>query len=382
MTKRAIAGINIEGVLANVIASTQPTFKWVDPRTLLVDEEYQRGLSERSVRLIRKIVTNWDWARFKPPVVAHTDEGDEVLDGQHTAIAAASHPGIDLIPVMEVVAIDRADRARAFVGHNRDRLGISATQMHFSAVAAGDDDAVTINQVCARIGVILLKNSPPKSVFKPRESMAISAIGKLVTRRGAMGARKVLQVLAEAECAPISSDGIKAVEAIMYEPDMAGQVQGEDLTATVLKMGADADREAGVFAATHRVPAWRGLATVWFRNTRKRRKSGGPDESAELGGGGDMYPEDRLHRNTHKAAPVSALPPADPRGMPAGLVRVVSPAEMLFPADDPTSALIKALATNNFSDDEVMRRVNSRRAPAEWITAETVARVLGREAPA
>jgi hypothetical protein len=39
-------------------------------------------------------VANWDWRRFKPPVVARTATGLEVIDGQHTAIAAASHPDV------------------------------------------------------------------------------------------------------------------------------------------------------------------------------------------------------------------------------------------------------------------------------------------------
>lgn len=80
-----------------------------------------------------------------------------MIDGQHTAIAAASHPDIALIPVMVVEAVDQAERAGAFIGHNRDRLNITPMQMHYAAVAAGDEDALTVEQVCARAGVKILR---------------------------------------------------------------------------------------------------------------------------------------------------------------------------------------------------------------------------------
>src|SRR4051812_39902397 len=79
-------------------------FEDVDPTRLYVDDQYQRALSRKSHALIRKIVANWDWGRFKPPVVAEEEYGFDVIDGQHTAIAAASHPGITKIPVMIIEA--------------------------------------------------------------------------------------------------------------------------------------------------------------------------------------------------------------------------------------------------------------------------------------
>lgn len=263
----------VPGVEPNAITTAEPRFEWVDPRSLLVDEAYQRNLSERSVSLIRKIVGSWDWARFKPPVVA--DQGDgvfEVIDGQHTAIAAASHPTIERIPVMIVEALDQAARASAFVGHNRDRIALTVTQMHAAAVAAGDEDAVTLEQVCERAGVRVLKNPPGNGAFKPRETLAVSSIKALINRRGAMRARQVLQVLAEAECAPISASGIKAVEMLLHDQEYAGQVVAADLTTTIRAMGAAAEQEAKVFAAAHNVPLWRALGITLYRGGRRGRK--------------------------------------------------------------------------------------------------------------
>src|SRR6185437_3072554 len=119
------------------IPTDPPMVEWMAPTDLLVDDAYQRGLGPKSVDLIRRIVEHWDWRRFKPPIVAWTEAGFEVIDGQHTAIAAASRPDIAKIPVMVVVATAMTDRAQAFVGHNRDRLNVSPMQLHHAMVAAG-----------------------------------------------------------------------------------------------------------------------------------------------------------------------------------------------------------------------------------------------------
>lgn len=270
--KRPIASMVFPATEPGVVVASTPEFRWVDPGSLLVDEAYQRELSRGSIDLIRKIYGGWDWNRFKPPVVAETAAGLEVIDGQHTAIAAASHPNIDQIPVMVVAAAEIADRAKAFVGHNRDRLALSQVAIHYASVAAGDEDAMTVQQVCERAGVKLLKFPPSNGEFRPGDTMAIVAIRALVNRRGAMKARVVLQVLAEARCAPVRSDGIKAVEVLLSDPEYKDQVQAADLTSALMRLGPDAEREARVFAAAHKVQVWRGLVVVLFREARRGRR--------------------------------------------------------------------------------------------------------------
>lgn len=271
MAKRTVRAIQIAGIVPNEVTAAMPHVLIVDPATLLIEDDYQRSLSTGSVKLIRKIVSGWDWARFKPPVVAQTDDGLEVIDGQHTAIAAATHPMIKLIPVIVVEAAAMEDRARAFVGHNKDRLNITSQQMHFSAAAAGDEDAMTLNQVCERAGIKVLKNPPSAGVFKPCETLAIEALSKLINRRGAQKSRQILEVLANAHMAPIAANYIKAVDAMMSEPEYS-DVMPEDITTTLIRMGPDAERDAKVFAASHNIQTWRGLIVVLYKNTRKRRK--------------------------------------------------------------------------------------------------------------
>lgn len=270
--RREIRRMELPQLTVAAIAGAPPVFEWVDPASLLVDQKYQRELSQRSITLIRRIVAAWDWRRFKPPVVARTEGGLEVIDGQHTAMAAASHPDITTIPVMLVEAAEMAQRAQAFIGHNRDRLGITPMQMHFAALAAGDPEASTLAQVCERAGVTVLKSTPAAGVFKPGDTVAVSGITALINRRGAMRARQVLEVLAKAHCAPVSAGGVKAVEMLLHDPEYVGQVEADAITSALLALGDAAEQQAKVFAAAHNVPVWKALGVTLFRKARRGRR--------------------------------------------------------------------------------------------------------------
>jgi hypothetical protein len=266
---RLTAAISLDGLTPAELTGAPPRFEWVDPKTLQVAEAYQRALSERSVTLIRKIISRWDWTKFKPPVVAETDAGLEVIDGQHTAIAAASHPGIASIPVMVVHAPELKNRASAFVGHNKDRLNLTPTQIHIAAVQAQDEDALVVEQVCRDAGVNVLKAQPGKGLFKPGDTMAVQVISRLVIDRGTARATEILVALRGAEMAPISAAAIKAADMLLSDPEYAGQVGVEVITLTLRRLGDRAEQEARVFAATHRVPIWKALGITIFRNRRR-----------------------------------------------------------------------------------------------------------------
>ena len=135
---RAIKPIPLIGLTVKDISSYPPRFDWADPKTLLVEDEYQRRLTKRSITLIRKIAVGFDWLHIKPPVCARGAGAKLcVVDGQHTAIAAASR-GVAKIPVMIVEAPEMARRARAFVAHSTDRLNVTPLRLFASRLAAGD----------------------------------------------------------------------------------------------------------------------------------------------------------------------------------------------------------------------------------------------------
>lgn len=269
---RRITPIEIKGIAPNQPQGEHPILRWVDPSSLLVDESYQRNLSKRSMVLIRQIVSHWDWRRFKPPIVAETEAGLEVIDGQHTAIGAATHPDIPEVPVIVVKAEERATRAGAFIGHNRDRISITSTQMYFAALTAGDEDAQTVQQVCERSDVTVLKHPPAAAEFHPGETMAVAAISRVIGRRGVIKAREVLQVVRAAELAPVSAAAIRATEYLLFDPEFAGQIEPGEITMILMAMGDLLESEAKLFAATHKVAYWRAFAAVVFRR-RKRPSS-------------------------------------------------------------------------------------------------------------
>ncbi|MDX6806345.1 DUF6551 family protein [Terrihabitans rhizophilus] len=270
---RPIAAVSAATIEPGVIGGAKPIFEWVEPASLLVDETYQRNLSEKSIRLIRRIVAGWDWNRFKPPVAVITDNGLELIDGQHTSIAAATHPDVHQIPVMIVEAADRADRAAAFLGHNRDRLNVTAPQMHVAAVTAGENHAVAVDRICRAIGIEVLRTQP--KTFRPRQTIAVSAITALVKARSEEIAVRVLVVLANALVAPIRGDQVKAVDLLLTDEQFAPEIAEDKLTEVIRGMGVEAaDQEAKTFAATHKVPVWRALASVWFRDRNKRWPKG------------------------------------------------------------------------------------------------------------
>lgn len=269
---RKIAPMKMPGIEPGGADMAEPKFERAKPEDLLVDETYQRNLSERSVALIRKMVSRWDWRSFQPPLCVRTKLGLHIVDGQHTAIAAVTHPKIKTIPILVVDAPEVADRARAFIGRNRDRISVTTTQLHAAAVTAGDPDAVTVHQVCERAGIKILKNPPGMAVFKPGESLAVSTISALVNRRGALRARQILEVCANAKLAPVSAAIIKAVESLMVDKEYAGQIEPGDLTTFIREGGADAEGEARVFAAAHSVPLWKALAAILFKRARRGRR--------------------------------------------------------------------------------------------------------------
>lgn len=269
--KRPIAALKLPDVTPCEITTAPPELRIVPPASLYVDESYQRGLSERSVKLIRKIVSEWSWTAFKPPVVVEVDGRLEVIDGQHTAIGAVTHGGIDNLPVLVVRAETHETRASAFVRHNRDRIQVTATQLHNAMVAAGDEDALTVAQVCERAGVVILRNPPPFAKFKPGETLAVSTIKSLVNRRHAAGARKVLEICRAAGASPVSADMIKAVEHLLYAKGYQGEIEGERISLIISAKGSTIESEAQRFAAERKVPRWRAYASVIFMNRRKPR---------------------------------------------------------------------------------------------------------------
>jgi hypothetical protein len=244
------------------IDGEKPIVKWVAPTSLMVDATYQRDLSERSIRLIRRMIENFNWNRLKPPIVVQAGRASlHIVDGQHTAIVAATL-GIPQIPIFIVRADTLDERARAFVGHNSDRIVVSPFDIYRALLASGDPDARDVDNVCRRAGV-RVRYISPSSAIEEGDTAAVGLIRALVRRRGVVPSRKVLQCLVKAKRAPISAAEIQAAESILCVERR--DVDLETLTAVIRIEGTAGLNKAHAKAKQDRTPLWREVANRWVR---------------------------------------------------------------------------------------------------------------------
>ncbi len=263
---RPVKPIDLETIIPRLPDGPRPELRWVSPCSLMVDEAYQRGLSKESYRLIRKLAANFAWNRMKPPiVVAVGDTTLHVIDGQHTAIAAASI-GLPEIPVFVVTATDTESRAAAFVGHNTDRLRVAPLTVYQALLAANDPDAMDVANVCRRAGV-RIRNLNQASVVAEGDTMAIGTIRALIKRLGVRKSRAVLEALTKGRRAPISSHEIMAADKVMHQLRPGCSV--EQLAAVVMAGGDDVFFEARTRASRLRQPVRDVLADLWAQSIGK-----------------------------------------------------------------------------------------------------------------
>lgn len=266
MSLRKVAPLNLPNLPKGNAAGTKPSLEWVAPTALLIDETYQRDLSERSMRLIRKMLEGFAWNRMKPPIVAKVDGGLHVIDGQHTAIVAATL-GLPEIPIFLVDAPSVDERARAFVGHNTDRVIVQPISIYHALVAAGDPDALDVAATCRRAGV-RIRYVTASTLVAEGDTMAVGTIRSLVRRRGVMLARKTLEVLVKAKRAPIGAAEIIAVEKIVCE-DAKG-LNPDELIAVIRVDGDHGIRDARARALDDGIPQWRALKERWLPKLKRR----------------------------------------------------------------------------------------------------------------
>lgn len=255
--------------LAPLALGPKPSVHWVSPLDLWVDDTYQRDLSRRSGQLIAKMIKEFAWNRMKLPIVVRAEGKFHVIDGQHTAIVAATLR-IPEIPVFLVSAPAVDERARAFVGHNIDRIKVSPIDIHHALVASGDPDSMEVDTVCQR-AKIRIRTINQSSAVAEGDTMAIGTIKQLVAKRGVMGARQVMDVLVKAKRIPIVAAEIKAVEQIMMV-DRRG-VDPEKLIRVMRADGSSGLRSAMSHAKIARIALHKALAARWLEKIPNVRRA-------------------------------------------------------------------------------------------------------------
>jgi hypothetical protein len=317
---RPLSRESLRGVEPAPLDGARPVFEWVDPRDIYVEESYQREIREKGVRLVRKVVAGWSWAKYTPPVCVRLKEWDEILvaiDGQHTATAAASHPGIKKIPVMIVGASALKDRGDAFVGKNRDRIGLTAPLLYRADLVRGDPIAQTVDRACRFAGAVVLeKNISLKNPTEVGATIAVGALKMIARDHGEEFLVRVLKVLVAAKRGPIKAGEISAVAVILAEhPAADARLRDVVASKTAEVWGAEA---AAVSARTGEAgPS--ALAGLWAKAlgtavSRTVRSSGGTSARDLLRG---IRPAAQAGREPPKPAPPPPLPPPAPKPAPA-----------------------------------------------------------------
>jgi hypothetical protein len=238
-----------------------PELVWVAPTDLWVDGTYQRDVSDRSRKLLKKVAGQFSWNKMKPPIGARTDGVIHLIDGQHTAIAAATLK-IPLIPVFIVAAEALQERARSFVAHNTDRVTVAPLAVYRALVASGDPDALVCEAVVRKVG-IRFRAINQLSELKLGDTGAFGAVQGLVKTHGPLRARVVLETLVAGERAPITAHEIKAALQLLWLNDK--RLSPEALASAIRIDGDEGLMAAHARAKQIRSSVWRVLIERWSR---------------------------------------------------------------------------------------------------------------------
>jgi hypothetical protein len=263
---RPLDAASLRGIEPARPPAKRPKFEWVDPKTLYIEEAYQRNILSGGIALIRKIYAGFDWTRFKPPVCVRLEDSGNVLvciDGQHTATAAASHPGIEQIPVMIVTASDAALRAGAFVGHNKDRIALTQQAIYHAEVAAGDKIATMIDRVMSATGArIPVKAISAKDKHPVGTTVAIGTIRAIAKRQGEAFLFRVLDLFVRAGRELIKADEIAAA-AIVFQGAGLIQIDAAFREIVAARPTDEWTADARVEAVKKDISTGAALAMMW-----------------------------------------------------------------------------------------------------------------------
>jgi hypothetical protein len=221
--------VSIEGVGPCDDPGRAPEIIYPTLDQLVVNEEYQRGLSKASYRQIKRMAREWDWSSFKAPNIAKTDDPKvfEVIDGQHTAIAAASNGNIVIIPCLLVPAESLKQKAKSFLGINMAKIGLTSAAIYNAKLAAGDEVATTVQVALNAANCRLLAVPPQSGKYLIGDTMAVGTMGQIAKQKGGTRLKRLLTISKEAGGAPIPSMLLKALDLALprdCDPAIAARV--------------------------------------------------------------------------------------------------------------------------------------------------------------
>lgn len=278
---------SLRGITPAPIVGKPPTIEWVNPRDLFIEESYQRDVGENGTALIRRIVQEFSWHKFKTPICFRAPEFDGaivVVDGQHTSIGCATREEIEIIPVAVYESATEAERAAAFVAHNRDKVALTMQAIFKADIAPGDQFAVAANRACEAAGAKILTQAINLSLPRPvGETMAVGTIRSIVKKFGEEHLTRTMRVLVAAGRGPIKAQEIGAVSNILVnwrdDADVDALLADLIRSKTAKAWASLGAQEAGTLP--------QALTTLWLRALSSRlpaatKKDPGPVPTGEV----------------------------------------------------------------------------------------------------
>ncbi|WP_407146277.1 ParB N-terminal domain-containing protein [Bradyrhizobium sp. ORS 86] len=184
MTLRTIETSDYANIAVPASFGPTPKLTWLSIADLVVDPEYQREITARGRTNVRRIAGHFDWSMFAPVIVAPAGSNRfAIVDGQHRTTAAALC-GIERVPCA-IIDVGRSIQARAFKAINGNVTRMHTISLHHAAVAAGEEKAVVIAEVCRKAGVTIVRNPTQAELLKVGETVVVNTIGRAIARFGA-----------------------------------------------------------------------------------------------------------------------------------------------------------------------------------------------------
>lgn len=161
-----------------------PKLEWLSIKSLVVDPEYQREIGKRGKSNINRIAQDFDWSKFSTVIVAPAGSNQfAIVDGQHRVTAAALC-GLDRVPC-QIIDVDRRAQAAAYAAVNTVVTAMSSIQVHVAKVAAGDERANKLNEVCKAGDVTICRYPVPANKMKAGDTLAVAKLYQLLEKYGA-----------------------------------------------------------------------------------------------------------------------------------------------------------------------------------------------------
>lgn len=174
-----------------------PEYAYVDPRSLFVDETYQRPLS---MDRVWEIATDFNWFLFDPLWLGRrTDDRLYVVDGRHR-LAAALIIGYDKVgdvPAQIRRTTGVEEEAKIFVDLQEKRREITTAQRFAAKLIFKDSTAVNLQRLLSKHGFKVPTESWGNSstVSKQNEITAIGTLEQIYKQGGSERVSDLLQIL-------------------------------------------------------------------------------------------------------------------------------------------------------------------------------------------